>query len=203
MESTVILKNYDSVGEVNLSEVWRYAGYKGIPDEASEESQRLKKLLQETAGDFTFRVCFTTLPTKDADGCLPFASLKAMGRTSFQVEKLVADCDEMVLFAATIGTAFERKIAKYTRLEPASALLLHALGAERVEALADYFDKEFGKKHTPRFSPGYGDLPLEAQRDFFAFLNPEKNIGVTLGENLLMSPQKTITALFGIKKETL
>ena len=46
----------------------------------------------------------------------------------------------------------------------------------------------------------YGDLPLEAQRDVFALLNPEKRIGVTLNDGLLMSPSKSVTAIAGIGK---
>ena len=59
------------------------------------------------------------------------------------------------------------------------------------------FRKE-GLALRPRFSPGYGDLPLEFQRDFFRILRPQRRIGVTLTDACLMVPSKSVTALVGI-----
>ena len=87
------------------------------------------------------------------------------------------------------------------------ALAVSALGSERVEALCDEFcnrlatEKGEGVKVYQRFSPGYGDLPLEVQRDIFALLSPERAIGVTLGDGLLMSPTKSVSAIIGISEK--
>ena len=58
-----------------------------------------------------------------------------------------------------------------------------------------------GKFLKPRFSPGYGDLPLEMQRDIFRVLDCSRKIGLTLNESLLMSPSKSVTAIVGIGGE--
>ena len=58
-----------------------------------------------------------------------------------------------------------------------------------------------GRTCTPRFSPGYGDLPLETQRDVFRLLDCERKIGVWLNESLLMTPSKSVTAIFGLLGE--
>ena len=50
----------------------------------------------------------------------------------------------------------------------------------------------------PRFSPGYGDLPLDLQREISAILNMSKEIGVSLTDTMLMTPSKSVTALIGI-----
>ena len=52
----------------------------------------------------------------------------------------------------------------------------------------------------PRFSPGYGDLPLELQKDVFRVLDCPRKIGLSLNESLLMSPSKSVTAIIGIGK---
>ena len=49
-----------------------------------------------------------------------------------------------------------------------------------------------------RFSPGYGDLPLQNQRAFFDALQCHKEIGLYLNESLLMSPTKSVTAIVGL-----
>ena len=113
------------------------------------------------------------------------------------------------MMAATIGLELDRRIARSERFSPSKALLLQALGAERVEALCDTFCSDFkaqvcpeGNTITRRFSPGYGDLQLEAQIDFFRLLDCSRQIGVSLNSSLLMSPSKSVTAIFGIRPMT-
>ena len=131
---------------------------------------------------------------------LPFAS------TSKGLAKCLAGSTQVVMMAATVGIGPDRMAARYERTHPAKALLLQAFGAERVEALCDHFCSQIaceqaqaGRRITARFSPGYSDLPLETQRDFVRILDCSRQIGVTLGEGLLMSPTKSVTAIFGIR----
>ena len=80
-------------------------------------------------------------------------------------------------------------------------MFFQAIGAERIESLCDAFCAEReaeGLRLRPRFSPGYGDLPLELQRDLFRGLDCSRKIGLTLNESLLMSPSKSVTAIAGI-----
>ena len=129
-----------------------------------------------------------------------------LGFTAFDSEKLAAalrGCDRAVIFAATVGLELDRLIARYGRLSPAKGLMLQALGAERIEALCDSFCDYLAEQYAPltvrrRFSPGYGDLPLQNQRAFFDALQCHREIGLYLNESLLMSPTKSVTAIVGI-----
>ena len=114
----------------------------------------------------------------------------------------------MILFAATVGLGFDRLLARESRLSPARAVLLQALGAERIEALCDLFSAEMAKEKEneglfcrSRFSPGYGDLPLAFQAPLFSLLDCERAIGLTLTGSGLMSPTKSVSALIGVAKE--
>ena len=51
-----------------------------------------------------------------------------------------------------------------------------------------------------RYSPGYGDLPLELQREIIRVLDCGRTIGITLTESLLMQPSKSVTAVIGMKE---
>lgn len=53
---------------------------------------------------------------------------------------------------------------------------------------------------TPSWSPGQDGIALENQRPLFRLLQPEE-IGITLGEDDLMSPIKSVTAFFGFCRE--
>ena len=63
-------------------------------------------------------------------------------------------------------------------------------------ALAEEFP---GLALTERFSPGFGDLPLELQRQVTEALDCPRSLGITLGESLLMTPSKSVTAIIGMK----
>ena len=94
---------------------------------------------------------------------------------------------------------------KYSKISPSKALMFQALGAERIESLCDTFcndmNNELGVRLKPRFSAGYGDLPLEVQKDIFRVLDCPRKIGLTLNDSLLMSPTKSVTAIVGIEDE--
>ena len=187
--------------EVDLREVLRYAACRA-PDEqvlalarsaADEGSQVLRPAL-----------CWRVVGVKVENGVVD------LGFTRFPSEKLAAaleDCDRAVLFAATVGLGLDRLIARHGRLSPARGLMLQAYGAERVEALCDAFCDDLAAQYAPtglvphrRFSPGYGDLPLEAQRAFFDVLDCRRTIGLWLNESLLMSPSKSVTAIVGLSR---
>jgi cobalamin-dependent methionine synthase I len=82
------------------------------------------------------------------------------------------------------------------------------LGSERIEALCDALCAEWKEDYAsrgfvlrPRFSAGYGDLPLTLQNDIFESLQCSKHIGLTLCDSLLMSPTKSVTAIVGVMRK--
>ena len=77
------------------------------------------------------------------------------------------------------------------------------MGSAAIEAFCDKLNSSFENAEylRPRFSPGYGDLPLECQRNIVEFLQTKKNIGMSLTDSLMMVPVKSVTAIIGIGKE--
>lgn len=212
----------DPLFPVSRREIWRYAGMKngspGREDERGrmsgadnhsgmEEETALEQLLEEVIREagplLEAQVCYRVLPLDDRtrEEVLPF-----LGKSE-NLTRLLAGCRGAVLFAATIGMKYDILLRKVQRVSPAKGLLLQAFGTERVEALCDGFCTEFGREAkgqeaelTARFSPGYGDLPLQVQADFFRLLDCSRQIGVSLTRQLLMTPEKSVTAIFGIRK---
>ena len=116
------------------------------------------------------------------------------------------NCPKVILFTATVGLTIDRIIQRHFVTEPAIAVWLNAIGSERVEALCRLFCTELkadyaaeGLVPIERFSPGYGDLPLAFQKDIFTLLDCPRKIGVTLNQSLLMSPEKSVSALVGLR----
>ncbi len=186
--STVYTKTFNPP-PFDRGEILRYAGAKeSIP----EIEKLIDECIEETKDKLVYKVCYGHFPTS-------FLQVK-----SEIIARNLSGCKSIVLFAATVGIELDRLIARYGKISPAKALIFQAIGAERIERLCDEFCRftveEYG--HTkPRFSPGYGDLPLEAQKDFFRVLEPSKRIGLTLNESMLMTPSKSVTAIIGITDE--
>lgn len=180
-------------------EILRYAGGGGT------EGLPLADCLAELGG-LRGRVCFREYDIRETPEGL---DLGFAFSCSADLQKALSGCGRLLLFAATIGFAPDRLIARYGRVSPARALLFQAIGSERAEALCDTFCArkkaeyaEAGCELRPRFSPGYGDLPLSLQKEVFAALDLPRTLGITLGESLLMMPSKSVTALAGIRKKT-
>ena len=184
--------------QIDKKEVLRYAGVKQADEEILSLLERMEK---ETKGILSYKVAYRRYPINIDGDSLDLGFAKT---NSHSLAICLKECDEIIVFCATVGVELDRLIKRYSLTSPASAVMLQALGSERVEALCDrfcaYMAEETGRELRPRFSPGYGDLSLEIQRDIFAAVDPMK-IGVSLGENLFMTPSKSVTAIIGIKKE--
>lgn len=186
---------------INEREVLRYMGAKQPTDEVLS---LLRECTNEAEKCFANRICYRKFEIYVQENMLDlgFATV-----ASAALAKNLAHCDCIVLFAATVGLDVDRLIAKYSRLSPARAVCLQAIGAERIEALCDAFCEDLREKYVaegkglrPRFSPGYGDLPLDLQTDIFQTLDCPRKIGLSLNDSLLMSPSKSVTAIVGIQK---
>ena len=57
-----------------------------------------------------------------------------------------------------------------------------------------------GETLVPRYSPGFGDFPLTAQREILSVLDAARAIGVSLTDTLLMVPSKSVSAVIGVKR---
>lgn len=186
--NTIFTKAFDAP-PFDRKEILRYAGAK---ENTPETEILIESCVDEVQDKLTYKVCYGHFP-------ISFIEIK-----SEKLAKNLSGCDSFVLFGATIGIEIDRLIAKYGKTAPSKALILQAIGAERIESLCDEFCRfiecEYGYT-KPRFSPGYGDLPLEVQKDFFRILEPGKRIGLSLNESMLMSPSKSVTAIVGISNE--
>ena len=198
MDNNVYTKTYDAP-IYDKREIYRYAG---VSAPNGETERLLEECLNELGDKLTYKVCYRELPVSVNDGVIDLGFAKTDSRSLL---KALDGCDSIVLFAASIGVGMDRLIARYSSLSPAKALLFQAIGTEQIESLCDVFQSdiasvkaESGKNVRPRFSPGYGDLPLELQRDVFNALDCKKRIGLALCESLLMTPSKSVTAIIGI-----
>lgn len=187
--------------QVNIKEVYRYLGYRGSsPDPEIEE--KVSRCLRQVLKDSDLRGMYESYPLVfHGEDCFSIGDITIKSR---DLGKNLRGCSKVYLMGATIGVAIDRLIARSAVRDLVDAAIYQAIGAAYIEDYCDYINEEIRKQANeegltikPRFSPGYGDLGLEYQREIFALLNLPKHVGISLSESLIMSPSKSVTAIIG------
>ena len=122
------------------------------------------------------------------------------GRTA---ETMLAQCRQCVLLACTLGAEFDSMLRREQTRDMSRAVMMDACGSAWVESGCDAAEEEIraalpGRYLTDRFSPGYGDLPLEHQPVICALLDAERRIGLHVTDSCLLNPVKSVTAVIGV-----
>lgn len=188
---------------VNEYEALRYLGYMRSAI-ADEDIAMVRQSIEEIRTILAPKACYERYKINiDGDRIeMPYGVVD-----SKDLATNLRGCQEIYIFAATIGPRFDMTLVRTRQQSIAKAAVLQSVGAASVEALCDTLNEELrqkalnnGERLHPRYSPGFGDLGLENQRGVFSVLRPEKNIGLTLKDNLIMAPEKSVTAIIGIDK---
>ena len=127
----ITVKTYDAPA-IDRAAILRYAG-------AKESTPALETLLDEclaeVEGKLTYKVCYDEFWITYEE----FATDLYFTHTeSRDLLKNLAGANAVLLFAATVGIEMDRLIAKYAKISPAKALMMEAIGTERVELLKRY-----------------------------------------------------------------
>jgi hypothetical protein len=111
----------------------------------------------------------------------------------------LSDSRRFTIFLSSLGNRITKEIKRLIdNDENLSALLLDAWASESVEAINQYWDNELRKnplKGTMRFSPGYGDLSIEANVTLIELFK-QKNVKVKLESSVLI-PEKSTICMIG------
>ncbi len=185
--------------DIPRASVYRYMGLRNSQPEA-ELSALTEACLSSFSSIVRYRACFLVFPIQGTDRGVDFGAFFAPGKS---LAKNLSGCDRAIVFAATTGMEAELQRKRAAVTSPAQALVLDAIGTAAVEcfcdALCDRWREEYaGSFLRPRFSPGYGDLPLSLQRPLLSCLDSSRKAGITLTDTLLMIPQKSVSAIVGI-----
>ena len=198
-----------SKDKINQREIYRYLGYRGItPDD--QITSMIDEVLTDLLAVIHPRSLYKTYqcqiieanPKQIALSELESDFSKKIPFYSNQLAANLRGCPYVILMAATLGIEADKLLHKYELINMAKASILQACAAAAIEACCNMLQQELqsdAARHgfylRPRFSPGYGDLPLAAQKDFFQAIDCTKRLGITLTDSLLMYPTKSVTAL--------
>lgn len=161
---------------------------------SNETVQKVNKELNATVN---YKYVYTLVPVEIKEDYvnLGFASVK-----SESLSRNLCGCSCAIILATTVGIGVDRYLNKKKLLSTSEFFFADALGSAYAESLCDYVNQMLSEKFDlkPRFSPGYGDLPLEFQASLLKTLCADKTIGITLDKSFYMTPAKSITAIIGV-----
>lgn len=189
-----------AVEQLNPDEVLRYLG---CPPERADEALRrqidacTRALLGVIRPRWSWRVLALGL---EEAGVRLENGLLLPGR---DLKEHLAGCRRAALFCATLGAETDALIRRTERLDMAEALVLDCCASAAVEEVCDRIEAELQGKFPGcsfpfRYSPGYGDLPLEVQGALLELLDAPRRAGLCATANHLLTPRKSVTAILGV-----
>lgn len=188
---------------MNRAEAFRYMGYKGgtIPQNIEELANECEaRLLAEITPKFVWRVF-------DIENALEGVEVKntPLVFKGKDIAEHLRGCERCVLLAATLGGGADAVIRAYEAGAMEKAVIADCLASAAIEQVCNAAEREIqaqlgGYNFTWRFSPGYGDFPLDIQGEFLKVLDAGRRIGLSVSESLILLPRKSVTAVMGISK---
>ncbi len=186
---------------IDRKEVFRYMGERGNEPstEIINEVESVCAKMEDNAEPHYVYKLFT--PQFDENSII----LGGKRFISKSLTKHLSGAEKVAVLAGTLGTSSDLVIRECAVLGTVKLSAAQAAGAAMLEQVLDeaccVLSQEAGLYAMPRFSAGYGDFPLEYQENILFLCDATKRIGITLTDNMMMIPTKSVTALVGLKPE--
>lgn len=128
---------------------------------------------------------------------------------SSSLADMLENCGEALLMCSTVGRKVTEKIAYEVADGNASlGLIIDSVASQKADACLDWMisfvnkllQKEGQITTSKRYSPGYGDFDLLNQKILYTILKLEK-LNLALTEKYMLVPEKSVTAVAGIKEK--
>lgn len=192
--------------KIDRYEVLRYLGYKGQDINVKLENlidKSIKKCYEISNPRYCYKI-FTC--SKEETGILLDGTNTTLKGNS--ISKYLLKAEKAAVMAATLGVSFDSGVRIQEQVSMTEALILDACGTAYIESLCDAVEEEIihiavseSYVTSYRYSPGYGDFPLEQQPEILSLLEANRKIGLTCTRELIMLPRKSVTAVIGFSLE--
>ncbi len=121
------------------------------------------------------------------------------------IKRFLGAPSQLILCATTLGSRVDTLIRKEGIMSISSAVLIDTAAMVVIEEHLNLWMETIAlteplKGHylSPRYSPGYGDMPLSMQKDILQELQSQKQIGLTVSDSGILLPKKSVTAVIGV-----
>ncbi|QEE14654.1 vitamin B12 dependent-methionine synthase activation domain-containing protein [Promethearchaeum syntrophicum] len=130
--------------------------------------------------------------------------------TGKDIIKHLIHSKKVAIMAVTLGIQVDRKIKYYSNIDLTKAVIFDACATTYIEAISDNLESEIKEianqsncNLTYRFSPGYGDFSLKVQDNILKVLNSSRTMGLTVSNEHILVPSKSVTAIIGFEDKNI
>lgn len=189
--------NISSTIEPDIPEILRYLRSK--PEESLISD--IEAVYKELSAKFNPAAAAAVFSLRRENGSLFCGDIELHGQA---IAARMSGCERCIVLAVTLGFETDRMISTLGQTDPYRAMLADACATAATETLADIATTLChelfcpDKMMTHRFSPGYGDLPLDIQPLLLDMVDARRLLGLTVSRSMLLSPIKSVTAFIGI-----
>jgi hypothetical protein len=190
--------------------IYRRLGFvKGVTDVPTSQKQEIERYIGHASSLIRLKGAGLRMPITEIKGARIILPDGAEFE-SRQLAKFLANCDEIVLMGATAGREIMDAIEEdATGANVTRGIVLDAAASEIVDAsldwIMDYFNQSLRRENRrllgKRYSAGYGDLFLETQKAMYRLLQLDR-IGIEITESCMLIPEKSVTAITGIRAQS-
>lgn len=128
--------------------------------------------------------------------------------TGNDIYEHLRDSRKCAVMAVTLGVEVDNAIRLAQNTDMLKAVVLDSCASEYIEKVCDYVKSEIliearklGCGINFAFAPGYGDFPLDIQKKLVDAVDAGRKIGLTVTENYLMIPRKSVTGVVGFVRD--
>lgn len=182
---------------VNIAEALRYLGYgSNEPDQNMKELFSLceKEFLKAARPAYVYKIFELDKHYQlvGCDFCL----------SGNDIKKHLAGCEKAALMCVTLSSDVDRLIRIKQIGNMAQAAIIDSMASAYIEQVCDEVEKIIreelkGYQFTWRYGLGYGDFPLDGQKQFLNVLDAPKKAGVCVNSSLMLTPTKSVTCIIG------
>ena len=191
--------------DIDLNEVLRYLGYKNNMTVDKDLIQRTEEIAQMCKNEVSPLYTYAFFDIEKGE------SIKVSGTDILlcgaDIRKHLENSERCALLSSTLGSVAEQKLLFWQKKSMTDAIIFDACCDSLIENVTDRAEEEIrnlaeneGYKLTTRYSPGYGDLALDIQKNILSVLSADKRIGLSVTETNILLPRKSITAVIGLER---
>lgn len=182
--------------EALRQEIASNLGCKTLDAQTKQFAEQAIAILQAEA---TPKAIWKTVPLTHQPHALLLGGVSLEGN---DIRQHLQGCEVAVVMAATLSLTAEKALRRITAEDMALAMVADAVAAAMIEMLCEETEREIRGKVpypyvTARFSPGYGDFPLQTQPLLLRLSDATRMLGITATPQHILIPQKSVTALLG------
>ena len=191
--------------EISFNEVLRYTGYNEklheLTDDMKTSIENSIKLVKSCIKPRMTVSNIINIEEAD-DHILCGGVLKLEGS---DIKAHLEHCCGIMIMGVTLGNEVDTLIRRTEILNMSEAVILDAACNVAIEEFSQICEEKIRKQIrldnkylTMRYSPGYGDFPIDIQDELVKIIDGPRKIGLSVTSSHIMIPRKSITSVMGV-----